>query len=258
MLYKKKERRSSVIEAKHLSVSYNKFLALDDVSLSLNTEQLIGIIGPNGAGKSTLMKAMLNILPHSGETTYNGQRVQHIRKKIAYVEQKSNIDHDFPINVLDTVIIGFYRQLGLFKFPSKKQREQAIDALRQVGLEEFAHRQISELSGGQFQRVLIARLLVQDAEYIFLDEPFVGIDAKSEAIIINILRKMKEEGKTLLIVHHDLSKVTQYFDSVILLKQQLIGYGTVEECFTPELLAQTFGESILTSTQLVGGGQGNE
>ncbi|MGX7348756.1 metal ABC transporter ATP-binding protein [Dolosicoccus paucivorans] len=247
-----------MIEANNLSVSYNKFLALDDVSFKLKTGQLIGIIGPNGAGKSTLMKAMLNILPHSGTTTYDGQHVSQVRKKISYVEQKNNIDHDFPINVLDMVAIGFYRQLGLFKFPTKEQKDQAMEALRQVGLEEFSHRQISELSGGQFQRVLIARVLVQDADYIFLDEPFVGIDAKSEAIIAKILRQMKGDGKTILIVHHDLSKVAEYFDSVILLKQQLIAYGTVEECFTPQYLSEAFGESILTSTQFVGGGALNE
>lgn len=133
-----------------------------------------------------------------------------------------------------------------------------MEALRQVGLEEYSHRQISELSGGQFQRVLLARVLVQDAGYIFLDEPFVGIDAKSEAIIAKILRQMKGDGKTILIVHHDLSKVAEYFDSVILLKQQLIAYGTVEECFTPQYLSEAFGESILTSTQFVGGGASNE
>lgn len=139
-----------MIEANNLSVSYNKFLALDDVSFKLKTGQLIGIIGPNGAGKSTLMKAMLNILPHSGTTTYDGQHVSQVRKKISYVEQKNNIDHDFPINVLDMVAIGFYRQLGLFKFPTKEQKDQAMEALRQVGLEEYSHRQISELSGGNF------------------------------------------------------------------------------------------------------------
>ncbi|MFK5277447.1 metal ABC transporter ATP-binding protein, partial [Lactococcus lactis] len=201
-------------------------------------------IGPNGAGKSTLIKAILNIVPHSGEILINGEVSKKQLKKIAYVEQKSDIDHTFPIKVKECVSLGTYTGLKLFQKLGAKEWSRVSEALQKVNLLDYENRQIGELSGGQFQRVLLARCLVQEADYIFLDEPFVGIDSISEKIIMDILQDLKHQGKTILIVHHDLSKVKEYFDDIIILNRELIAYGPINENFSQKNLKKAYGDNI--------------
>ena len=203
-----------MIRIENLSVSYQDTLALQSLSLNIKGPTITGILGPNGAGKSTLIKAMLGIIDHEGQTYLNEEPLNQQLARIAYVEQKAQIDYNFPIKVKECVSLGLYPTIKLFQRLKKSDWQKVTQALKVVGLEEFAERQISQLSGGQFQRVLIARCLVQKADYIFLDEPFVGIDTVSEEIIMSTLRKLKDQGKTILIIHHDLSKVTTYFDQI--------------------------------------------
>jgi len=236
-----------MLEIKNLSVTYpNNVRALEDVTVSIPSGKLVGVIGPNGAGKSTLLKGALGMVNRSGNVTFEGKSIKEIQKEIAYVEQKGNLDMDFPITVLQCVLLGTFPQLGWFKRPGKQEKEISMDALKRVGMEEFADRQISELSGGQFQRVLLARTLAQDAVLIFLDEPFVGIDIKSEGIIMDQLFTLRDQGKTILIVHHDLTKVGKYFDGLILLNKRLIASGEVDEVMTHDNLAKVFGEGAFT------------
>lgn len=236
-----------MLEIKNLSVTYqNNVKALEDISVSIPSGKLVGIIGPNGAGKSTLLKGALGMVERTGRVSFKGRPIKEVQKQVAYVEQKGNLDMDFPITVLQCVLLGTYPKLGWIKRPGKKEKEIARTALKRVGMEEFASRQISELSGGQFQRVLLARTLAQDAEVIFLDEPFSGIDIKSESIIMEQLFELRDLGKTILIVHHDLTKVGRYFDGLILLNQRLIAGGKVEEVMTDENLAKVFGEGAFT------------
>ncbi|MBO0481844.1 metal ABC transporter ATP-binding protein [Candidatus Enterococcus courvalinii] len=233
------------ISVENLSVAYQGKIALKNISLTIQSEKMTGIIGPNGAGKSTFMKSLLELIPKSsGTVTFSGKSVKEVRKKIAYVEQRSAMDLSFPIDVFGVVLLGTYPSLRIGKRPGKREKERAIQALVKVGMEKFADRQISELSGGQLQRVFIARALTQGAEWIFLDEPFVGIDAVSEKKIFSILQELRAEGKTILIVHHDLHKVTEYFDEVILLNRELIAAGTVQETFTSNNLQLAYGEVI--------------
>lgn len=206
-----------MIKIEHLNVFYSENKALTDVQLKLESGGIIGMIGPNGAGKSILIKAILNIIPYSGKVLIEGKESKNFLKNIAYVEQKSNIDLTFPITVKECVSLGTYTGLKLFQKVGSKEWLRVAQALEKVNLSEYANRQIGELSGGQFQRVLLARCLVQEADYIFLDEPFVGIDSVSEKIIMDILQDLKEQGKLILIVHHDLSKVKVYFDELIIL-----------------------------------------
>lgn len=225
-----------MIKIEHLNVFYSENKALTDVQLKLESGGIIGMIGPNGAGKSTLIKAILNIIPYSGKVLIEGKESKNFLKNIAYVEQKSNIDLTFPITVKECVSLGTYTGLKLFQKVGSKEWLRVAQALEKVNLSEYANRQIGELSGGQFQRVLLARCLVQEADYIFLDEPFVGIDSVSEKIIMDILQDLKEQGKLILIVHHDLSKVKVYFDELIILNREIIAYGKVKESFTHENL----------------------
>ena len=233
-----------MITIKDLTVSYQGQLALDKANLNINGPTITGIIGPNGAGKSTLIKALLGIIDHKGQALLKGNPLKLERKQIAYVEQKINIDYNFPIKVKECVSLGLYPKIKLFQRLKTSDWDKVNQALKIVGLEDFAERQISQLSGGQFQRVLIARCLVQEAEYIFLDEPFVGIDSVSEEIIMGTLRRLKEEGKTILIVHHDLSKVTAYFDQVLLLNKRVIAFGPTEATFTKENMQKTYGAQL--------------
>lgn len=236
-----------MLEIKNLSVTYpNNVKALEDVTVSIPSGKLVGVIGPNGAGKSTLLKGALGMVNRSGSVAFEGEPIEKIQQRIAYVEQKGNLDMDFPITVLQCVLLGTFPKLGWFKRPGKQEKEISMDALKRVGMEEFANRQISELSGGQFQRVLLARTLAQDAVLIFLDEPFVGIDIKSEGIIMDQLFKLRDQGKTILIVHHDLTKVGKYFDGLILLNKRLVASGEVDEVMTHDNLAKVFGEGAFT------------
>ncbi len=218
---------------------------ISDLSFQVETPSIVGIIGPNGAGKSTLIKAALKLIPSSGNMSVDKKALKDFQKEIAYVEQKTAVDYTFPITVKEVVSLGLYPKMGMFQRMSANDWQKVTAALAAVEMESFAERQIGELSGGQFQRVLIARTLVQDANYIFLDEPFVGIDATSEAIIVGLLRNLRDAGKTIFIIHHDLGKITEYFDYLVLLNQTLIAAGPVSEVFTESNLKQTFGDAII-------------
>ena len=233
-----------MIRIENLSVSYKETLALKDISLVLQGPTITGILGPNGAGKSTLLKSMLGIIPHEGHAFIDDKEMKKSLKKVAYVEQKVHIDYNFPIKVKECVSLGLYPSIPLFHTLKANHWKKVDEALEIVGLSDYADRQISQLSGGQFQRVLIARCLVQDADYILLDEPFVGIDSVSEEIIMNTLRDLKKAGKTVLIVHHDLGKVAHYFDQVLLLNKELIAFGPTKETFTKANLKQAYGDRL--------------
>jgi len=229
------------VTVNNLSVSYFGNQAVQNISFSFQTGKLIGIIGPNGAGKSTLMKAMLNLIPRdSGEVQICGQPVKNVRKNIAYVPQRNNIDWDFPILVKDTVLLGTYPKLGVFRRPKKADKEWAFHCLEKVGMQEYSKKQIAELSGGQQQRVFLARALAQNADFFFLDEPFVGIDVASEKTIIHILKRLRDEGKTVFVVHHDLTKVEEYFNELILINKELIESGPVQHVIRPELMTKAY------------------
>ncbi|WEG73748.1 metal ABC transporter ATP-binding protein [Vagococcus intermedius] len=237
--------KSKAIAVEDLTVSYQGKTALSDINLMIQPGAITGIIGPNGAGKSTLLKGMMGLIKtDSGKVSIGNQELQKRQRDIAYVEQRSEIDLNFPITVEEVVLLGSYPKLGLFKRPKEKEKELVTECLKLVKMVEFRTRQIGELSGGQLQRVFIARALAQEADIIFLDEPFVGIDMSSEQVIIDILKQLKAQGKTILIVHHDLHKVTDYFDDVIILKKQLIAYGPVEHIFTSETLEKAYGQTL--------------
>ncbi len=233
--------KDPAISIEDLHVSYFGNEAVTGVSITVNTGNLVGIIGPNGAGKSTFLKAMLNLIPKDkGAVRVMGKSIAEVRKSIAYVPQRNDIDWDFPITVHDAVLIGTYPHLKLFRRPKKKDKEWAMECLQRVGMQEFSKRQIGELSGGQQQRVFLARALAQKADLFFLDEPFVGVDVSSEETIMNILKELCRQGKTVIVVHHDLSKANDYFNQLILLNKELISYGTVEEVFKPEVIAKAY------------------
>ncbi|HDR7355322.1 MULTISPECIES: metal ABC transporter ATP-binding protein [Bacillus cereus group] len=229
------------IIVKDLFVSYQGNQVVQNVSFNIGKGNLVGIIGPNGAGKSTLMKAVLDLIPSDkGYVQILGEDIRSARKHVAYVPQRSDIDWDFPITVLDVVLIGTYPSLGMMKRPRKEHRDWAFECLKKVGMEEFKDRQIGELSGGQQQRVFLARALAQKAEIFFLDEPFVGIDVTSEETIIKILRELRKEGKTIVVVHHDLSKAESYFDKLLLLNKSLIHYGEVRQVLEPTVMSKAY------------------
>lgn len=238
------EGGEDMIQIENLNVFYNQTPALSGVNLEITGSNIIGIIGPNGAGKSTLIKAILNIIPSTGISKIDNKISKENLDNVAYVEQKINIDYNFPIKVRECVSLGLYPKIGIFKKLKKSDWRKVDEALKLVGLDQFSNRQISELSGGQFQRVLIARCLVQEAKYIFLDEPFVGIDSVSEEIIMETLRDLRSKGHTILIVHHDLRKVHSYFDKVLLLNKEVISYGDTKETFTRENLTKAYGTDL--------------
>ncbi|WP_088102491.1 metal ABC transporter ATP-binding protein [Halalkalibacter urbisdiaboli] len=236
---------NKVIDVKELSVYYENQQAIKDVSFTFDKGHLIGIIGPNGAGKSTLIKAILGLEKARGTVRIFGKRVKDVRKRISYVPQRNQIDWDFPVLVEDVVIMGRFKHIPWFMRASKSDKEIVKASLEKVGMLEYRKRQIGELSGGQQQRVFIARALAQQADIFFLDEPFVGIDATSEEIIIQLLRQLKEDNKTVFVVHHDLSKVEKYFDRLLLMNKELVEYGLVEHVYKPETLSRTYKGSAL-------------
>jgi len=225
-----------------LSVAYQKKPVLRNVSFQVKEGELIGIIGPNGAGKSTMIKAALGLIPAiRGEVLVYGKPYKEQRKLIGYVPQRESVDWDFPTNALDVVLMGTYGRLGWFGRPKAKDKAHALECLEKVGMAEFADRQISQLSGGQQQRVFLARALAQNAKLYFMDEPFAGVDAATEKAIITLLQELKKQGKTVIVVHHDLATVEQYFDSVLLLNVELQAFGPTAETFTQEKLQRTYG-----------------
>lgn len=228
-----------------LTVAYQRKPVLWDVDLDLPEGELIGIIGPNGAGKSTLLKACLDLIPKaSGDVRIYGKPYRAQRNLVGYVPQRESVDWDFPVSALDVVTMGLYGKIGWFRPVLKKHRESALRALDHVGIGHLAHRQISQLSGGQQQRVFLARALAQDAKLYFMDEPFGAVDAATERAIVSLLKELKEQGKTVVVVHHDLSTVAQYFDWVILLNMRVVASGPVAETFTEENLQKTYGGKL--------------
>lgn len=232
------------VRVEKLSVNYDGHHALKNINFSINQGQIVGIIGPNGAGKSTLIKAILGLEKYKGLVTFFGKSIKEMRKHISYVPQRSLIDFNFPVIVEDVVLMGRYSFIPWYKRVGHQDKEIANEALNKVGMPEFAKRQIGQLSGGQQQRVFIARALAQQADIFFLDEPFVGIDATSEEIIVRLLKDLQKQGKTIFVVHHDLSKVEKYFDQLILLNQELVGAGYVKDVYKPELLTKAYKGSI--------------
>ncbi|MGE6370455.1 metal ABC transporter ATP-binding protein [Planococcus kocurii] len=229
------------IKVQNIQVSYFGRPAIDAIDLTLEQGKVLGIIGPNGAGKSTLLKALLNLVSiDQGSIEIFGETLKENRKRIAYVPQRNQYDWDFPIHVLDTVLIGTYPNLGIFKRPKKKDKEWAYECLKKVGMEEFSNRQIGELSGGQQQRVFLARALAQKADIFFLDEPFVGIDVSSEEMIVKRLKDLRDQGKTVVVVHHDLSKANEYFDELLLLNKQVIQFGNPQQVLRPEVMRKAY------------------
>jgi len=225
-----------------ISFSYLNKPVLWDIDATIPQGIMLAIIGPNGAGKTTLLQTILGITPPAaGRIDILGGPIQNQRLNIAYVPQRRLIDWDFPITVWDAVMMGRYGHLGWFKRPSAHDRQRCQEALDAVGLREFATRHISQLSGGQQQRVFIARALVQDAMILLLDEPFVGVDAVTERDIISILKQLKNQGKTIVVVHHDLHTLHDYFDWALLLNVRLINCGPVSEVITPDSLKTAFG-----------------
>ncbi|MEL3972716.1 metal ABC transporter ATP-binding protein [Rossellomorea oryzaecorticis] len=233
------------VEIKGLTVAYHRKPVLIDVAFSVPKGKLIGIVGPNGAGKSTLIKAVLGLIPRSsGDVKIFDKSYSPKSKTVGYVPQRGSVDWDFPTNALDVVLMGRYGHLGWFKRPSKKDVAFAMECLDKVGMTQYASRQISQLSGGQQQRVFLARALAQEAEVYFMDEPFVGVDAATEKAIISLLNELKEQGKTVLVVHHDLQTVTEYFDWTLLLNRKTIAYGPTADVFNVDNLQLTYGGKL--------------
>jgi manganese/zinc/iron transport system ATP- binding protein len=225
-----------------MTVSYGQKPAVFSVDMTVAPGSMTAIIGPNGAGKSTLLKAALGIIkPLAGQVHVFGRTLEQSRDRIAYVPQRASVDWDFPTCVIDVVMMGLYRQLGLLRRVRADHRAKALSCLARVGMEDFALRQIGQLSGGQQQRVFLARALAQDADLYLLDEPFAGVDAATEKAIIAVLKSLRDAGKTVVAVHHDLSTVAEYFDDVFLINTRKVAEGPVAETFTTENLQAAYG-----------------
>jgi manganese/zinc/iron transport system ATP- binding protein len=225
-----------------LTVAYRHKPVLWDVDLALPAGRLIGVVGPNGAGKSTLLKSILDLVPRtSGRVLIFGKPYKRVRKRVGYVPQRESVDWDFPVTALDVVTMGRYGMLGWCKPISKAHKEAALAAMEQVGMVDYAHRQISQLSGGQQQRVFLARALAQEAELYLMDEPFAGVDAATEKAIIEVLQELRKRQRTVLVVHHDLQTVPNYFDHLVMLNMRIVATGSTEEVFTRENLHKTYG-----------------
>lgn len=228
-----------------LSVSYERKRVLTALYVDVEPGAVVGVVGPNGAGKSTLFKAILGLIEvNAGKIEVMGKPIQDVRKRIAYVPQKDNVDWSFPATVLDIAMMGRYPHKSLLQRLDKHDKQIAMNALAEVGIADLANRQIGELSGGQQQRVFLARALCQDADVFLLDEPFVGVDITTEQKIIEILQRLALEGKTMMVVHHDLASVEQYFDMVLLLNQRLIAYGPTETTFTQQNISKAYGPQL--------------
>lgn len=242
------------ISVKGLSVSYDRKRVLTNIYLEIEPGQIYGLIGPNGAGKSTLFKAILGLIEtNSGKILIEGKPIEKERKRVVYVPQRDDVDWSFPATVYDIVLMGRYPHKKMLERLDAHDRDIADQALADLGITNLKNRQIGELSGGQQQRVFLARALTQEAEIFLLDEPFVGVDVTTEEQIIKILKKLAAAGKTLLVVHHDLATVRDYFDKVILLNQRMIAYGDTEVTFTEENIAKAYRSqlSVLHKTGLV-------
>lgn len=231
-----------ILDVHDVTVAYHRKPVLWDIDLTISHPTLVGIIGPNGAGKSTLIKAILGLVPlASGVVNVLGRPVDKQLRLIGYVPQRESVDWDFPVSVLDVVLMGTYGQLGWFRRPGHAEKRWARQCLEHVGLADFEHRQIGQLSGGQQQRTFLARALAQRAEVYLMDEPMAGVDAATEHVVFELLRELREQGKTVLVVHHDLRTVPKYFEQVVMLNMRLVAAGPTATTFTQENLHKTYG-----------------
>ena len=237
------EGKTPPIKIRNLSVTYRTEPALWNIDLNFPEGKMIAIVGPNGAGKSTLIKAVMNLVPiTAGKVSVYGKPYSRQRSKVAYVPQRGSVDWDFPTDALDVVEMGLYGKLGWLRRPNSQTREKARECLAKVGLEDYADRQIGQLSGGQQQRVFVARALAQDPQIYLMDEPLNGVDAITEETILSILENIRKEGKTIVMVHHDLQTVDKYFDWVVMLNRNLVAKGPIKEVFNKENLDRTYRE----------------
>lgn len=240
-----------IIEAHNLTVLYGRKPALWNVDFELPDEKVIGIMGPNGSGKSTLLKSIMGVVePTSGYTKVYNQEIDEVRDKISYVPQRQDIDWDFPASVWDIVAMGRFKQRGLFKKLNSEDEQIIAHSLEKVNMLSYSKRQISQLSGGQQQRVFLARALAQQGELFLMDEPFAGVDIATEEMIVALLKEMREDGKTLVIVHHDLHTAQSYFDWLILLNTRLVASGPVDQVFTDKILSETYGGKLTTMSKI--------
>lgn len=237
------------LAAFQVSAAYRSTPVLTDLNFEVPAGTLTAIVGPNGAGKSTLIKTALGLVqPLTGHFEFFGQSFREVDGRVSYVPQRTSVDWDFPVTALDVVCMGLYRKIGWFRPVRARHRKRAMEALAEVGMQNYAKRQISQLSGGQQQRVFLARALVQDAELFLMDEPLAGVDLATEQTIINTLHRLRDQGRTAMVVHHDLDTVIEYFDRVLLLNQHIIAEGSSEEVMTPEHLKQAYGGKLLILT----------
>jgi manganese/zinc/iron transport system ATP- binding protein len=240
------------VEVHNLTASYGTGPVLWDIDFSLPSGQIIGVIGPNGSGKTTLLKSIMGIMqPSSGYVKIFNKSIEDIREKVAYVPQRESVDWDFPASVYDVVMMGRYRKSNLLKRNNKADVEIVNKSIERVGLTELKDRQISQLSGGQQQRVFIARALAQKADIYLMDEPFAGVDAATESSILKLLQEIRELGKTVIIIHHDLQTVSEYFDYLVLLNTRLIAKGTLQEVLTKENLSNAYGGQLTLLAKVV-------
>lgn len=222
-------------KVQHLTVAYGEHCVLKDISVDIPRGVICAVVGPNGAGKTTFIKAVLGLVDRIAGT------IELATESVSYVPQRRTIDWDFPVSVLDVVLMGRYKALGWFKRPTEQDRQLALNALRQVKLFEYADRPIGQLSGGERQRIFLARSLVQDADIYIMDEPFVGVDAVTEQTIVEVLKALRAQGKTIIIVHHDLQTMQEYFDWLVLLNVQLVAAGPMHTVFTKKNIEQAYG-----------------
>jgi len=242
---------SAPLSIHDMTVAYHRKPVLWDIDYNAPAGRLTAIVGPNGAGKSTLIGAVLDLVPRaSGRVRFFGQPYRRARARVGFVPQRESVDWDFPVSALDVVAMGLYRQIGWCRPVTRRYRQQALEALERVGMADLARRQISQLSGGQQQRVFLARALVQEADLYLMDEPLAGVDAATERAVIEILRDLRDAGKTALVVHHDLQTVADYFDHVLLLNMRIVASGPVDEVFTPDNLRKTYGGKLALLDQV--------
>ena len=245
-----RDQETPALEVHDLTVAYRTQPVLWDIGIDLPEGQLIAIVGPNGAGKSTLLKAMLGLVrPITGWVKVFGKPYEQRRSWVGYVPQRESVDWDFPTNALDVVTMGLYGRLGWLRRPKRLHREQAMSCLEKVGMADFAKRQISQLSGGQQQRVFLARALAQDARLYLMDEPFAGVDATTERAILTLLQELRDQGCTVVAVHHDLQTVAEYFNHVVLLNMRLVASGPIDSTFTELNLQRTYGGRLTELTK---------
>lgn len=239
------------MEVHDLTVSYARKPVLWGIDFTLPAGSITGIVGPNGAGKSTLLKAVMGLIPlSSGYVKLFGESLDAVRNRVSYVPQRESVDWDFPVSVLDVVLMGRYEKVGLLRNPGRHDRDIALNCLEQVGMSAFAKRQISQLSGGQQQRVFLARALAQEADIYFMDEPFAGVDAATEQAIITLLKEMAAAHKTIVVVHHDLQSVREYFDWMVLLNMRLVAVGPIDQVFTEPIVQQAYGGRLNLLSQV--------